>query len=272
MALDTSNRCAATPLAPRRSRPSLPRRCRRASANSRRAKHPSLAGHARMARRMARARSVLRVRRRPLLPRRRRAGRHRGAAAGGLHAAGGALRASASPKHVGADRARSPDGISDLQFTSALPGAVPVSAAFVRQHLKVGAFVAVVRGRARSPTSTAIGFYDLTGSYGVNVFGYDFYKECIARGAARVRELGPVLGAYHPVVADNVRAPARDLRPGRGVVPHVGHRGRHAGGAAGPLPHAPLAPGPLLRRLPRLVGRRAARRRQSGAGARAPTR
>ncbi|MGP0084886.1 MAG: aminotransferase class III-fold pyridoxal phosphate-dependent enzyme, partial [Steroidobacteraceae bacterium] len=47
--------------------------------------------------------------------------------------------------------------------------------------------------------------YDLTGSYGVNVFGYDFYKECIARGSERVRELGPVLGAYHPVAAYNVK-------------------------------------------------------------------
>jgi glutamate-1-semialdehyde 2,1-aminomutase len=47
--------------------------------------------------------------------------------------------------------------------------------------------------------------YDVTGSYGVNVFGYDFYKECIERGSARVRDLGPVLGAYHPVVAYNVR-------------------------------------------------------------------
>jgi len=47
--------------------------------------------------------------------------------------------------------------------------------------------------------------YDLTGSYGVNVFGYDFYKECIERGSERVRGLGPVLGAYHPVTAYNVR-------------------------------------------------------------------
>jgi glutamate-1-semialdehyde 2,1-aminomutase len=45
----------------------------------------------------------------------------------------------------------------------------------------------------------------LTGSYGVNVFGYDFYKECIARGGERVRDLGPVLGAYHPVTASNIR-------------------------------------------------------------------
>ena len=48
-------------------------------------------------------------------------------------------------------------------------------------------------------------FYDLTGSYGVNVFGYDFYKDCMERGQQRVRELGPVLGAYHPVIADNVK-------------------------------------------------------------------
>jgi glutamate-1-semialdehyde 2,1-aminomutase len=48
-------------------------------------------------------------------------------------------------------------------------------------------------------------FFDLTGAYGVNVFGQDFYKACIAEGSARVAALGPVLGSYHPVVADNVR-------------------------------------------------------------------
>ncbi len=48
-------------------------------------------------------------------------------------------------------------------------------------------------------------FYDLTGSYGVNVFGVDFYKACIADGHARVQALGPVLGSYHPCVADNVQ-------------------------------------------------------------------
>ena len=45
----------------------------------------------------------------------------------------------------------------------------------------------------------------MTGSYGVNVFGYDFYKECIDAGAARVRKLGPVLGAYHPLTSQNVQ-------------------------------------------------------------------
>ncbi len=48
-------------------------------------------------------------------------------------------------------------------------------------------------------------FYDLTGSYGVNIFGNDFYKECIEISEKRAHALGPVLGAYHPVVADNVR-------------------------------------------------------------------
>ena len=47
--------------------------------------------------------------------------------------------------------------------------------------------------------------YDVAGSYGLNVFGYDFYKSCIDAGIERVRALGPLLGAYHPVVEDNVR-------------------------------------------------------------------
>ena len=46
--------------------------------------------------------------------------------------------------------------------------------------------------------------YDLTGSYGVNVFGYDFYKQCMDEGIAQTKALGPVLGTYHPLIADNV--------------------------------------------------------------------
>src|SRR5258708_35536748 len=48
-------------------------------------------------------------------------------------------------------------------------------------------------------------FYDLGGSYGVNLLGYDCYKGTMERGLACVRELGAVLGPYHPVVADNVK-------------------------------------------------------------------
>ncbi len=93
--------------------------------------------------------------------------------------------------------------VSDLQFTSRYR--VPFQfSGFVRQHFKGSAFVESSSG----VTVTDLDgnkLYDLTGSYGVNVFGYDFYKECIERGAERVRDLGPVLGAYHPVTAYNVR-------------------------------------------------------------------
>src|ERR1700738_2003181 len=94
-------------------------------------------------------------------------------------------------------------GVSDLQFTSRYR--VPFQfSRFATQHFKAGAFVESSSG----VTVTDLDgnrLYDLTGSYGVNVFGYDFYKECIERGAERVRGLGPVLGSYHPVVAYNVR-------------------------------------------------------------------
>src|SRR3954464_8359711 len=94
-------------------------------------------------------------------------------------------------------------GISDLQFTETYR--VPFQyGAFLRQHLKFGAFLQ----SSEVVTVTDLDgnrFYDLTGSYGVNVLGYDFYKEAIAQGAERVHELGPVLGSYHPVIADNVR-------------------------------------------------------------------
>jgi len=75
---------------------------------------------------------------------------------------------------------------------------------FVRQHLRAGSFVASSSGVMLEDLD-GNRLYDLTGSYGVNVFGYDFYKHCIAEGAARVAALGPVLGSYHPAVAYNVR-------------------------------------------------------------------
>ena len=95
------------------------------------------------------------------------------------------------------------DSISDLQFTEAYR--VPFQfSRIVREHLSVGAFVQSSSGVTLTDLD-GNRFYDLTGSYGVNVFGYDFYKECIEAGVQRVRDLGPVLGAYHPVIATNVQ-------------------------------------------------------------------
>ena len=79
--------------------------------------------------------------------------------------------------------------------------------------------------------------------------------------------LGPVLGSYHPVVADNVTR-LKEISGLDEVSFHMS--GTEAVMQAVRLARyhtAPLAPGALLRRLSRLVGRRAAGHRQSAAGA-----
>ena len=95
------------------------------------------------------------------------------------------------------------DGVSDLQFTDRYR--VPFQfSRFVRQHLNSGVFLQRSCG-VKVIDLDGNEFYDLTGSYGVNLFGYDFYKQCIDRAVEQARDLGPVLGAYHPAVAYNVR-------------------------------------------------------------------
>ena len=92
--------------------------------------------------------------------------------------------------------------ISDLQFTGRYR--VPFQfSPYLRRHLKMGSFVRATAGVTVEDLD-GNRFYDLSGSYGVNLFGYDFYKDCIAEGSARVAELGPVLGAYHPCLLANV--------------------------------------------------------------------
>jgi glutamate-1-semialdehyde 2,1-aminomutase len=104
-------------------------------------------------------------------------------------------------RSIAATRAAA-QGISDLQFTGRYR--VPFQySEVVRKALPTGAFVARSEG-VRVYDLDGNEFHDLTGSYGVNLFGNDFYKECIEEGMARVRRLGPVLGALHPCVAWNV--------------------------------------------------------------------
>jgi glutamate-1-semialdehyde 2,1-aminomutase len=93
-------------------------------------------------------------------------------------------------------------GISDLQFTAAYR--VPFQySRYVRAHLPAAAMVQSSDGVTLTDLDGNRA-YDLSGSYGVNLFGYDFYKGAIERGAARVRALGPVLGSYHPLIIENV--------------------------------------------------------------------
>jgi glutamate-1-semialdehyde 2,1-aminomutase len=99
--------------------------------------------------------------------------------------------------------AEAASAISDLQFTQTYR--VPFQySRLVREHLSAGTFMQSSAGVTLTDLDGNV-FYDLTGSYGVNIFGNDFYKECIAKAEARAHALGPVLGFYHPVVADNVR-------------------------------------------------------------------
>lgn len=94
------------------------------------------------------------------------------------------------------------NGLSDLQFISAYK--IPYQfRTLAERGLKTASFVQSTSGVFITDLD-GNQFYDLTGSYGVNLFGNDFYKECIDQGADKVRTLGPVLGSYHPVIIDNV--------------------------------------------------------------------
>ena len=164
------------------------------------AKHRSLAGHPRMARRLA-----------AMLPSYRYSDQKALGIDGAPADVVGARRqafdalvahiAARFPKSLNAG-AEVATGLSDLQFVSAyrIPYQFRNLAA---QGLRIASFVQATDGVTLTDLD-GNSFYDLTGSYGVNLFGNDFYKECIDEGADTVRALGPVLGSYHPVVSDNV--------------------------------------------------------------------
>jgi len=164
------------------------------------AKHPSLAGHAKMSRRVA-----------GLLPfyefdgdrffraddapddvvGRRRAG----------FARLSELYRERFPQTLHAT-AEAEEGISDLQFTDRYRVPFPFRKV-TAENLGAGAFLRSAEGRMLTDLD-GNRFYDVAGSYGVNLLGHDFYKSCVERGWQRVREVGTVLGPYHPLVASNV--------------------------------------------------------------------
>ncbi|NBT10133.1 MAG: aminotransferase class III-fold pyridoxal phosphate-dependent enzyme [Betaproteobacteria bacterium] len=84
-----------------------------------------------------------------------------------------------------------------FQFTEAIGQALSTSSFVIRTQ---GSVIEDVDGNA---------YLDVSGSYGVNVLGYDVYKACIEEAVLRAGELGPVLGAYHPVVLENAQRLAR---------------------------------------------------------------
>lgn len=159
-----------------------------------RAKHRSLAGHSRIARRLAMllpgydyselqfftsdgaSQEVVRLRREGFVR----------------------LADDLSRRHVhsldATDKAR--DSISDLQFTGRYR--IPYQfSPYARKHLKVALFYRRSFGVVLEDLD-GNQFYDLTGSYGVNLLGNDFYKDCIDDAVADSRQLGPVLGIFQP--------------------------------------------------------------------------
>lgn len=95
---------------------------------------------------------------------------------------------------------RAKQSLADLQFISNYR--VPFQFSdLVKRHLKIGSVVANSHDVFIEDLDGNI-FYDLSGSYGVNLLGYDFYKRNIVAANDAAQALGPVLGMYHPAVIE----------------------------------------------------------------------
>ena len=95
------------------------------------------------------------------------------------------------------------DSVSDVRFTSRYRVPFPYSEQ-LPECFKLGAMAEETKG-SQVRDLDGNWRYDLSGSYGVNVFGYDFYKQCMDEGIEKTHALGPVLGSYHPLITDNVK-------------------------------------------------------------------
>jgi glutamate-1-semialdehyde 2,1-aminomutase len=165
-----------------------------------RAKHPSLSGHARWSRRLARWTPGFRYDgdrfiASDLAPPETAARRRRAMENLRRRIAQGSARTLQFGQGL-------EDSISDVRFTSHYRVPFPYDAELPREF-KFGTIATRTEG-GRICDLDGTWRYDLSGSYGVNVFGYGFYKDCLKAGFERAQALGPVLGAYHPVIRDNV--------------------------------------------------------------------
>ena len=164
------------------------------------AKHPSMAGHLRWAKRLANwapaydypGEQWFRVDHAP-----EAVGTQRQHALQRL----GSTLAQRSPQTLALTQATKPM-VSDMQLISRYR--VPFQfQKFLSDNLQIGSYWAHSKGVWVADADEQW-HLDVTGSYGVNLFGADFYKSCMQEGMDLVRDLGPVLGAYHPCVQENV--------------------------------------------------------------------
>ncbi len=94
------------------------------------------------------------------------------------------------------------DSFSDLRFTDA--NRVPFP--FMRTMREKFSLCSVVTESKGPRLRDLDGNWnlDVSGSYGLNLAGFDRYKDWMEKGLERVKDLGPVLGPLHPVVAENI--------------------------------------------------------------------
>lgn len=92
--------------------------------------------------------------------------------------------------------------LSDVDFTNHYR--VPFQFRnYVAEHLKIGLMSDTSSGTQLRDLDGNWS-YDLTGAYGVNLYGYDFYKRCMDEGFELTKDLGPALGPYHPLITENL--------------------------------------------------------------------
>ncbi len=118
----------------------------------------------------------------------------------GLDRLSSVLRAQFARSTAWGDAVR--DSFSDLRFTDANRVPFPF-ARVMRERFNLCSVVT----RSDGPRLLDLDGHwtlDVSGSYGLNVAGFGRYKEWMAKGLARVQDLGPVLGPVHPVVAENI--------------------------------------------------------------------
>lgn len=119
----------------------------------------------------------------------------------GLQRLGQALRSS-SP-HTLALTEQAEPYLPDLQFTRRYRVPFQFREVFLQQ-VPITSFWARSEGNQLFDADGKA-YWDVTGSYGLNVLGTDFYKAATREGIALTEALGPVLGSYHPCVLDNVQ-------------------------------------------------------------------
>ena len=94
------------------------------------------------------------------------------------------------------------DSFSDLRFTDANRVPFPFMRV-IREKFNLCSVVTASKGPKLRDLDGHWSL-DVGGSYGVNVAGFERYKEWMRKGLERVKDVGPVLGPLHPLVADNI--------------------------------------------------------------------